>query len=282
MTFQKIKICLDKFISNYLHFGKNKSGIKRDNWIDSKGNERKRCSLFDSAALKSSIKRQCHQSSGKVSLCASFNKKASLAVETALVLPLFFLGMVTLISFMDIYKVQTEHLQVLCEKAKEAGTYACIPGGKGPKEITLPDVYSYTPVGGVIPLPKVRMHNTVKVHAWTGADSRRFAHNGDQAERMVYVTVSGTVYHRNPGCRYLNVVVQQMSGAGVKSARNMYGEKYYACESCSRNQKPAGTVYVTKSGNRYHNQSSCSGLKRTVRLVKLSDVHNMGACSSCG
>ena len=51
-----------------------------------------------------------------------------------------------------------------------------------------------------------------------------FAHNGDQAERMVYVTVSGTVYHRNPGCRYLNVVVQQMSGAGVKSARNMYGE----------------------------------------------------------
>ena len=154
--------------------------------------------------------------------------------------------------------------------------------GKGTEEITLPDVYSYTPVGGVIPLPKVRMHNTVKVHAWTGADSRRFAHNGDQAERMVYVTVSGTVYHRNPGCRYLNVVVQQMSGAGVKSARNMYGEKYYACESCSRNQKPAGTVYVTKSGNRYHNQSSCSGLKRTVRLVKLSDVHNMGACSSCG
>ena len=68
----------------------------------------------------------------------------------------------------------------------------------------------------------------------------------NQAERMVYVTVSGTVYHRNPGCRYLNVVVQQMSGAGVKSARNMYGEKYYACESCSRNQKPAGTVYVTK------------------------------------
>lgn len=92
MPFQKIKICLDKFISNYLHFGKNKSGIKRDNWIDSKGNERKRCSLFDSAALKSSIKRHCHQSSGKVSLCASFNKKASLAVETALVLPLFFSG----------------------------------------------------------------------------------------------------------------------------------------------------------------------------------------------
>ena len=60
--------------------------------------------------------------------------------------------------------------------------YAYVLDGKGTEEITLPDVYSYTPVGGVIPLPKVRMHNTVKVHAWTGADSRRFAHNGDQAE----------------------------------------------------------------------------------------------------
>ena len=52
-------------------------------------------------------------SSVKVSFCTSFRgkiKKGSLAVETALVLPLFFLGMVTLISFMDIYKLQTEHL----------------------------------------------------------------------------------------------------------------------------------------------------------------------------
>ena len=52
----------------------------------------------------------------KVSFCTSFRgkiKKGSLAVETALVLPLFFLGMVTLISFMDIYKLQTEHLTAL-------------------------------------------------------------------------------------------------------------------------------------------------------------------------
>ena len=34
-------------------------------------------------------------------------KRGSLAVETALALPLFFLGMVTLISFMDIYKLHS-------------------------------------------------------------------------------------------------------------------------------------------------------------------------------
>ena len=65
-------------------------------------------------------------SSVKVSFCTSFRgkiKKGSLAVETALVLPLFFLGMVTLISFMDIYKLQTEHLTALCTKAKQAGIW---------------------------------------------------------------------------------------------------------------------------------------------------------------
>lgn len=90
------------------------------------------------------------------------NKKASLALETALVLPMFLLGMVTVISFMDIYRIQTEHLQVLCEKTKEAGMYAYVLDGKGPEEITLPDVYAYTPIGALVPLPKVWMHNTVK------------------------------------------------------------------------------------------------------------------------
>ena len=101
--------------------------------------------------------------SEKVSFCALETriKRASIAVETVLVLPLFFLGMITMISFMDVYKIQTEHFQSLCEKAKEAGMYAYVADDKGPEEITLPDVYSYTPVGGLIPLPKVWMHNTV-------------------------------------------------------------------------------------------------------------------------
>mgnify|MGYP007028325601 CR=1 FL=1 len=64
--------------------------------------------------------------------------------------------------FMDIYKVQTEHLTGLCQKAKEAGMYAYGAGGSGTETITLPDVYSYQPIGGLIPLPKIWFHNTVK------------------------------------------------------------------------------------------------------------------------
>ena len=117
------------------------------------------------------------------------------------------------------------HLQVLCEKTKEAGMYAYVLDGKGPEEITLPDVYAYTPIGALVPLPKVWMHNTVKVHAWTGADETAFSGETREPEEM---------------------------------------------------------VYVTSSGNRYHNLATCSGLKRTVKLVKESQLGGMHACSSCG
>lgn len=231
--------------------------------------------------------------SEKVSFCTSLKgfcgkrvAQASLAVETALVLPLFFMGVITLISFMDIYKVQTEHLTKLCEKAKQAGMYAYVLDGGGQEEITLPDVYGYKPIGGLIPLPTVWMFNQVKVHAWTGVEYAEAQGDGEgtetQIEKMVYMTDSGTVYHKNPGCSYINLSVNQISGSSVSGAVNQYGEKYSACETCSRNQKPSGSVYITQQGNRYHNLGSCSGLKRTVRLVKESDVSDVCACSRCG
>ena len=222
--------------------------------------------------------------SGKVSLSTSFMKwkKASLAVETAIVMPVFFLGLVTMISFMDIYKVQTEHLTVLCQRAKEAGMYAYAADGNGPEEITLPDAYFYQPVGGIIPLPSVWTFNTVKVHTWTGTERRSGNSKDGENETMVYVTESGKVYHRSLSCSYLNLSITEVSGSTVSSRRNAYGEKYDACESCSLHQKPAATVYITEKGNRYHNQKTCSGLKRSVRLVKESGLSGIHACSRCG
>ena len=43
---------------------------------------------------------------------------------------------------MDVYKVQTEHLSTLCEKAKEMGMYAYGTEENGTMEITLPVVYT--------------------------------------------------------------------------------------------------------------------------------------------
>ena len=151
--------------------------------IDRKEKERNR-SLWGLGSLSSPMGKASEKFSGKVSFCIFFLRKASLAVETALVLPIFFLGMVTLISFMDIYKIQTEHLQALCEKTKEAGMYAYVLNEKGPEKITLPDVYSYTPPGGIIGLPKIWMYNTVTVHAWTGADIKNFSQEKEETEKI--------------------------------------------------------------------------------------------------
>lgn len=221
---------------------------------------------------------------GKVSLYTSV-KRASIAVETAFVLPVFFLGVVAMIAFMDIYKIQTEHLMKLCEKAKEAGMYAYVLEGKGPEHIVLPDFFTYSPVSGILPLPEVRMFQTVKVHAWTGKEYG----NGDKGseqqeeEQMVYITESGSVYHKDIGCSYINLSVNHVLGKSVSNLRNQYGEKYSACEICAKNQNIAGMVYITDTGNRYHNLESCSGLKRTVKMVKYSQVEGtMHACSRCG
>ena len=59
-------------------------------------------------------------------------------------------------------------------------------------------------------------------------------------------------------------------------------DRYHACESCSRGQAPGSTVYITKSGNRYHNDKNCSGLPRSVRLVQESAAGNLHACKRCG
>ena len=256
-------------------FQKEKEDKNQINRLDQKRERRSRRAFF----LLSPISRKTL--SGKVSPC-TFLKKASLTLETALVLPMFFFGVIALISFMDIYRVQTEHLTGLCQKTKEAGMYAYGTGSSGAETVTLPDVYSYQPIGGLIPLPKIWFHNTVKVHAWTGVLYEE-GNDAVESQPMVYVTESGTVYHRTLGCSYLNLSVQQLSGSSVKNLKNTYGEKYQACELCSRGQEPAGTVYITKKSNRFHNRESCSALKRSVRMVKEAEVSGeMSACGRCG
>ena len=183
---------------------------------------------------------------------------------------------------MDIYKVQTEHLSQLCTKVKQAGMYAYLTGESSAEDITLPDIYSYEPFGGLVPLPKVVIYNHVKVHAWTGRTFEGDSGNESTPEKMVYITESGSVYHKDPGCSYLNVSLKQIPGTSVLAANNQYGGHYTACETCSRNQKPAGVVFVTEQGNHYHNLETCSGLKRTVRMVKETETSGMKCCSRCG
>lgn len=218
----------------------------------------------------------------RASLCTFQEKwkRASLAIETALALPIFLLGMVTLISFMDIYQVQTEHLTKLCERTKEAGMYRYSLGEEGSENVTLGDLYVYRPVGGF--LPRVWMYSQVRVRAWTGKERETGPKGEGQLEAMVYVAENGEVYHKSLDCTYLNLTVTQALGSSISSLKNKYGEKYRPCGICCQGKKPGPLVFITETGDCYHNQEDCSGLKRTVHLVSASKAKGMRPCPRCG
>lgn len=138
-----------------------------------------------------------------------------------------------------------------------------------------------------IPIPvyhirKLRFMERGRVRAWTGRapDDGKEGMEGEEEEEMVYVAVTGTVYHRSLTCTHIKRSISTGSLSEMKNLRNAGGAKYYACGCCQAH--PSETVYYTKNGNRYHSTLECSQLKRTVKKVPLSSVESMKPCSKCG
>ncbi len=119
------------------------------------------------------------------------------------------------------------------------------------------------------------------IHTMTGYD-RGLKETGviREDEEYVYVTETGTVYHRDRECSYLRLSIRQVSYESLKDLRNSSGHKYYPCKDCG--PVSGGTVYITRDGTSYHKSLDCSGLKRTVNCIPLSRVGARGPCSRCG
>ncbi|MCC8103053.1 MAG: hypothetical protein LIP11_12645 [Clostridiales bacterium] len=137
---------------------------------------------------------------------------------------------------------------------------------------------------GVVNLPGTFFIQRASVRAWVGRaenDGEGEEETGQEEDAvMVYVTENGTVYHTTSECTYLKLSIFTIDQDTLSTLRNNSGEIYHACELCGAD---AGQiVYATTEGNRYHSSLSCSGLKRTVTQVKLSDVGDMHVCSKCG
>ncbi|MCD7819835.1 MAG: hypothetical protein LUH07_12430 [Lachnospiraceae bacterium] len=136
---------------------------------------------------------------------------------------------------------------------------------------------------GIVNLPGSFFIQRASVRAWVGRSEEQESEEneeGETEEELVYVTASGTVYHVDSECTYLKLSIQTVDADALDSLRNNSGEIYHACELCGSDS--GSTVYITKEGNRYHSSLSCSGLKRTVTQVKLSEVGDMHVCSKCG
>lgn len=118
-------------------------------------------------------------------------------------------------------------------------------------------------------------------HAWVGYDGIGAMPVITEDDPIVYVTPSGVVYHRDYDCRHLHPSVKMASAATVKAMKNKDGSGYYPCEICGGGIG-TGTVYITDSGNRYHSDLMCSGIKRNTKAIHLSEVGGRAPCSLCG
>ena len=117
--------------------------------------------------------------------------------------------------------------------------------------------------------------------AWTGYDAAGAVSGGTEEYPMVYVTKTGTVYHLDRNCTYLNPKIEMVSAQSVSDRRNESGEKYAPCGSCGT-YGSGNEVYITSYGSSYHKRLNCPGLKRTIYTVPLSEVGARGGCSKCG
>ena len=206
-------------------------------------------------------------------------KKASLTVEAAIVAPLFFMTVICIASIMGIYSGTLEKMVSLrntCEKIAMASSVT-----EDELWIDISEPQSFTPFY----MPDgVNVNNFIcrgRVRAWTGRSESASSDDENNDSRYVYVTENMSVYHTDSGCSYINLSIHCVSADNVGGQRNSDGEKYKPCEKCMNGSDGADHVYITETGNRYHSSTSCSGLKRTVKMVDISEVGGLKECSRC-
>ncbi len=208
--------------------------------------------------------------------------RASLMAEASLSVPVFLFGLITMISMMDVSRRQIQELSALCCEAKQEALMAF--NGTPGDVIVLERTGSFHPPAFLAPLPDIPINLKIAVRAFSGRGSAKKAERESVREEpaaMAWVTLTGHVLHKDMNCSYLSIKAAPVSGEEIENVTNKYGEPYRPCRSCSHGAPPADTVYVTEGGNTYHNQASCSHLRRTVRLVSAGEAEGFHWCSRC-
>lgn len=267
------------------------------------------------------------KSEKKIKEESSLQKKASLTVESAFVLPFFFIAVVLIAGMLDLYRIFVLVQTSLCEGAKELGMYAyCSPedtqspvgivndgicaayGSRKIRErlegetlsgikggingiqllgsnyrddiVLLRASFFYHVPSGVFQIFPVFVKVEGQARAWKGFQGKLYGNSEDN--EMVYITDWESVYHTSESCTHLNLSVEAVALWHAQSARNQYGERYHACESCIGQGTAHGMVYITSTGTAYHSNAQCGGIKRSVRMVKKSETEALHACERCG
>lgn len=266
--------------------------------------------IFDNVVRRASI----FISILKTSLQGSKKAKAGITIQAAMAVPLFLFAIISLLFLMEAMAIQTSVRAGLQyagkELAKESYTAAVLvpsklesdivksigaerlnrsilSGGSGGIHCQSSRMSALTGIAQITAAYEIRIpifsikpiayRQSMTIKGWHGYDKGGFENQDDET---VYVTETGLVYHKDYHCTYLDLSIRMTAAQGIKELRNTDGEKYRSCSTCVRGMQQQ--VYITDTGNRYHNSLSCSGLKRTIYAVPVSEAVGKGGCSRCG
>ena len=95
----------------------------------------------------------------------------------------------------------------------------------------------------------------------------------------VFITRTGTVYHKTRNCPALNIDVKMVDFSQINNYRNKNGSIYYPYNN--KNESSYEYVYVTDYGVRYHRDENCSEINRTIIEISRNKVTGMRACRLC-
>lgn len=257
----------------------------------------------------------CIEEKASVSALRNLNFSGSVTVEAVFCIPLFLYAAICLIWMLELRAVQ---IRVRCA-LHEAGKRMSVELAETPILISslleaevmnslgeewmerslivdgvdCNDSYSWPNTGimelrvsyqvklpfPVFAIPPLEYEESMRIKAWNGYVKSGFS-GLENLKEIVYVTETGVVYHKDYHCTYLEPSVKGVQEEVLKDLRNESGGKYYPCSSCGR--KSSEKYYITDYGNRYHSSLSCSGIKRKIYAVSVSEVKGKGECSKCG
>lgn len=249
-------------------------------------------------------------------------KSGSITIETTLVLPLFMFLLLNIISLFDMIYIHSALDSALNDVGREISVSAnfqslyestlltevyvkerviqivgreviedsVIVGGtdgivlwrssvdQNGNVIDLVMTYRVEPWFSFFQIGDMVMMNRCYVKTYNGFNHETY--EGEQ--RKFYVAESGDVYHLSRSCTHLQLSITMGNLTEIENRRNKDGEKYKPCEVCFDEAQTGGHYYITNQGNRYHSSIACTGLKRTIYVVKESSLGNKPMCIRCG
>ena len=264
--------------------------------------DRKRTSQF---ASKSMIK-QVKQS--EKSMETSW-MDGSMTVETALVFPLFIFVLYAVFCVSQLFIASHEIHNGLVETARYAAKYAysqkdmltsqmslnwkftkyvddtCLANIKGGAKRVRISVTEEEGKKGVLRLQAdaklmlaIPFLGTYKMHLQEVVYQKKFIGYIEGAmdceqEGYVYVAETGSVYHTSLSCTHICLqIVPAASLADIGQRK--------CCQRCMKEGRLQGE-YAAVYGDCIHNNLNCSGIKRTIRVIKKEQIGDMPQCSKC-